>query len=612
MATLIEIEKISSRDGKHSDLPAYARELSAFHRAFEKELRDLIATLPLAPNMHVVDVGCGDGFYMNLFAERLSSPGSVTGLDSNAAYLALARDRLASRPMACDVDLIQGRLQQISALGRTFDMVWCAQCLFSLPEPDVALEQMARVLRPGGLVVVLENDTVHQLLLPWPSRLELTVRKAELAALCDQTAQAEKYYAGRHLPELFVAAGLEPVGMRSQSIDRQSPFDDDLTEFLTAYLARLTKRVAPKLDPATSSELLRIVDPHSDDGLLHQPFATITWLNMLAWARKKAPLTNGRSTPPVEAARNEKSGKGKSPNGKAGQGRTQSSFHLKRKESARKGMQRLLTDQIAYLLDLLEQSRSGRDCIHDIRKTFKKLRALLRLLRDDLGQAVYRRENSRIRDAARRFTAARDAQVLVTCFEDVTKSVAKKLPEGAVDQIHLRLVSQVQTASRLAMSQETLDTVSGMLRGFRSSLREWKLNTRCWTGLLPCIRRTYRAARRAFRVAAASPSVENLHEWRKQAKYLWHETEVLDRVGPRRVHRLGKQLHKLTQSLGDDHDLAALRQALNEMTAAEPAPARLIPAIHQRRSELQSQAFQLGERIFRDKPDSLIARIKKS
>jgi CHAD domain-containing protein len=162
------------------------------------------------------------------------------------------------------------------------------------------------------------------------------------------------------------------------------------------------------------------------------------------------------------------------------------------------------------------------------------------------------------------------------------------------------------------MSQETLDTVSGMLRGFRSSLREWKLNTRCWTGLLPGIRRTYRAARRAFRVAAASPSVENLHEWRKQAKYLWHETEVLDRVGPRRVHRLGKQLHKLTQSLGDDHDLAALRQALNEMTAAERAPARLIPAIHQRRSELQSQAFQLGERIFREKPDTLIARIKKS
>src|SRR6476660_3477598 len=108
MSLLIEPKSAEKPGGGKSDLPSYARELRAFHRAFERELRAVIAALPVDRNMRIIDVGCGDGFYMKLFAERLVSPGSVTAFDSNAAYLEMAREHLACSRASCDFDFVQG------------------------------------------------------------------------------------------------------------------------------------------------------------------------------------------------------------------------------------------------------------------------------------------------------------------------------------------------------------------------------------------------------------------------------------------------------------------------------------------------------------------------
>jgi CHAD domain-containing protein len=207
------------------------------------------------------------------------------------------------------------------------------------------------------------------------------------------------------------------------------------------------------------------------------------------------------------------------------------------------------------------------------------------------------------------FTAARDAEVLVTCFDNVADSVGDEFDAAARERIHERLERDAQHAELLAASPETCNAVSTAVCRFRSQLGEWKLKSRDATDLLKGLRRTDRAARCALQAAAALASVEHLHEWRKQAKYLWHETEVLERVGPRAVRQLGKQLHTLTQILGDDHDVVALRQALSEMTATEPSATRLISSIDRQRTGLQIRAFRLGEPIFREESDVLIARL---
>ncbi len=269
-------------------LPEYAVELAAFHRAFQPELQALVDAIPLVPHDRVVDVGCGDGFYCGLIAERLRLPGGVIGVDGNSAYLNLAVNRLAD-VSHCSIDLLQGDVEQLPHIVREpADAVWCAQSLFSFPEPEAALRRMAAVVRPGGLVAVLENDTLHQLLVPWPAEIETALRGAELEALHDQSREPDKYYVGRRLPAVLAAAGIEPLGFQTQAIDRAAPVEPVLELFLKSYFERIVARVEPLLDRPTLNELKELVRPEGDRYLLRQPFFTLTWLNVLAWGRVPA------------------------------------------------------------------------------------------------------------------------------------------------------------------------------------------------------------------------------------------------------------------------------------------------------------------------------------
>jgi len=164
--------------------------------------------------------------------------------------------------------------------------VWCAQSLYSLPDPVVAIGHMARVLRPGGLVAVLENDTLHQVLLPWPVRLELPLRAAELRSFSEGSRNSSKYYVGRRLPVILAAAGLEPLKMTTHAFDRHAPLGKAERELLQSYLEEVVEHVAPHLDAALLRELRQLVDPGSPQHLLGQPYLTMTWLNVLAFGRK--------------------------------------------------------------------------------------------------------------------------------------------------------------------------------------------------------------------------------------------------------------------------------------------------------------------------------------
>jgi len=268
-------------------LPNYDDQLSRFHRAFEPELQRVLGTLPLTPEMKVVDLACGDGFYTRRIADRLGPGGSVTGVDLNLAYLSRAERQSGHRTGRATIDFVVASFDRMPFPDDTFDFAWCAQSLYSLPEPIVVLEHLARVVRPGGIVAVLENDTMHQVLLPWPVGLEIPLRAAELRALSEETRNPSKYYVGRRLPAALAAAGLEPVSIATSAIDRQAPFGEAEQALLESYLDALSDRVAPYLDDSWLQELHRLTDPESPRHMLRQPYFTMTWLNVLALGRKR-------------------------------------------------------------------------------------------------------------------------------------------------------------------------------------------------------------------------------------------------------------------------------------------------------------------------------------
>jgi SAM-dependent methyltransferase len=268
-------------------LPPYEGQLSTFHRAFARELQTIVDQLPLEPGMRVLDLACGGGFYARCIAKRLGTGGSVTGVDFNLAYLAEAQDEAFRCDRGARIDLVASAFDGLPFRDRTFDLVWCAQSLYSLPDPVIALVHMARVLRPGGVVAVLENDSLHQVLLPWPIGLELPLRAAELRSFQEEGRHSSRYYVGRRLPAVLAAAGFEPLKTTTHAFDRQGPLGEAERGLLQSYLEGVAERVEAHLDPVLFQDLRRLVDPASPRHLGEQPHLSMTWLNVLALGRKR-------------------------------------------------------------------------------------------------------------------------------------------------------------------------------------------------------------------------------------------------------------------------------------------------------------------------------------
>ena len=270
-------------------LPDYEPMLASYHSAFAPELRAMIGTLPLVEGDLVLEMACGDGAYTPWLAARVGSPGGVIGLDVSPGYLDVARRRSTRGEYASRVRFVAASIDRLPFDSRTFDAAWCAQSLFSLPEPVEAVSQIARVVKPGGLVAVLEDDTLHQILLPWPVELELAVRLAEWESHRDETAHPRKFYVGRQLVGVFRKAGLVDLRVRSFARSRVAPLDAPVRTFLGEYLRDLGERVASRLDMKMREQFHLVADPGSPDCLLDRPDLHLTVIDHLIHGRILAP-----------------------------------------------------------------------------------------------------------------------------------------------------------------------------------------------------------------------------------------------------------------------------------------------------------------------------------
>src|ERR1019366_6725274 len=205
----------------------------------------------------------------------------------------------------------------------------------------------------------------------------------------------------------------------------------------------------------------------------------------------------------------------------------------------------------------------------------------------------------------------RDAKMLVESLDKFSQQC--NVEPGAVAKVHAALVANHQEVTRRVLRQgRTFPAVAEVAARALGRLSDWKTKDDGGEALEGGLRRVYRAGRHMLSLAAADPSMANLHEWRKQAKYLWHQLQLLEPAWTGHEKDLGDRVHRLSQLLGEDHDLAVLRQTL----AADPltyggcsnsagsftgirrkssrAESRRIGGRGQRRSRGQSQAREVA------------------
>jgi CHAD domain-containing protein len=245
--------------------------------------------------------------------------------------------------------------------------------------------------------------------------------------------------------------------------------------------------------------------------------------------------------------------------------------------------------------------------VHGARKDLKRTRALLRLARPDLSGKAYRRENRELRDIGREMSAGRDAEVMVQTVDALAERFAGQLPKRQFTALSRRLAAQAASAREDGAAAGLGDALAAAA----GRAAAWPLEGAERSTLRAGVADAYRRGREAFAVAQRDPSAEHLHEWRKRVKDLWYQQRLLRDAWKAPMKAFAGECDRLSELLGDDHDLAALTAVLGSPSAAPPSVdvERLLELIAARREELQAEAFELGGRVYAETPKAFARRL---
>ncbi|MFL6043642.1 MAG: class I SAM-dependent methyltransferase [Propionibacteriaceae bacterium] len=145
---------------KHDRLIHWARFYDVGNRLLGRRGRRMRAMLAddlqLGPGDRVLDVGCGPGRLAMIFAERVLPGGSVHGIDPSPEMIKLATTR--AQKDGIPISFQVAFAQQLPFPDATFDALSCTLALHHVAEDDqrAAVEEMYRVLKPGGRLLIAE------------------------------------------------------------------------------------------------------------------------------------------------------------------------------------------------------------------------------------------------------------------------------------------------------------------------------------------------------------------------------------------------------------------------------------------------------------------------
>jgi CHAD domain-containing protein len=289
-------------------------------------------------------------------------------------------------------------------------------------------------------------------------------------------------------------------------------------------------------------------------------------------------------------------------------------YAFEKGETVSEGVQRIALEQLDLAVESLVRPGDDLDAaIHRARQSLKRLRALLALVRAELGEEVYRHENGCFRDAARLLARTREAAVLGQTLDETVELFPEELASIDVAALREVLARTLGTGDEAAASASLRSRAIDLLAVARTRVATWPIRDDGFSALGPGLEAICRSGRRMLADVAADPRPEAFHEWRKPVKQHLHHIQLLAPVWPRVLDALAGELQALSDALNDSHDLANLRTALLEARDLVVADERdaLLAAIGARRLELDARALSLGARLYAERPRELRRRLKR-
>ena len=178
---------------------------------------DLVDLADLRHGERVLDVACGTGIVARLAAQRVGMTGEVTGLDLNPGMLRVARSLPA--PLGAPVSWVEGSALAMPLPDASFDVVLCQQWFQFFPDQRAGLQELKRMLVPGGRVLlsIWEGET------PYTRATSAAVERhagPEAATTLRKSRACPDPETVRHL---MAQTGFRDVQIRARTLTRRLP-----------------------------------------------------------------------------------------------------------------------------------------------------------------------------------------------------------------------------------------------------------------------------------------------------------------------------------------------------------------------------------------------------
>jgi ubiquinone/menaquinone biosynthesis C-methylase UbiE len=158
-------------------------------------LFELVVKLHVDASWTVLDVGCGRGNHACEIAQRFGC--RVKGLEPVESNLELCRSAALEQNISSQVEFVKGGIQAIPFAANSFDFIWCRDMLVHIQDLGKSLEECRRVLKPGGVMLVLTTFGTDLL------------EPNEKQFFCQSLNLAEDNLCASHMEQAFVQARLQ-------------------------------------------------------------------------------------------------------------------------------------------------------------------------------------------------------------------------------------------------------------------------------------------------------------------------------------------------------------------------------------------------------------------
>lgn len=284
------------------------------------------------------------------------------------------------------------------------------------------------------------------------------------------------------------------------------------------------------------------------------------------------------------------------------------------KHNIKEEFYRLIRAQTDFILECIEDEEMDlNEKIHEVRKSLKKIRAILRLYRDSTGYSTYHRKNVFYRDLGRKISAPRDNHVLLQFGKKILEEAPEKIRDQNTEKMVAALEKQRDDSLAKVRKNKDLETIKKELQEAIPDENP-VIKNEGFNVIKGGVKRMYRQSRNYMKSILKEPDDTTIHDFRKRVKYLRYQMSILRPVFPEMIKAYRRILKNISDDIGLYRDYTLFHDMLKEndfYNLNDEQRTFITEYIEEEKDQVLVRALEPSKKFFLQKPKSFVKNLSK-